>query len=43
MTKSLTERLRTSEPILEIMDHDNRDELITLMEEQLLDDSMEII
>ena len=43
MTKSLTERLRTSELILEIMGHDNRDELITLMEEQLLDDSMEII
>ncbi len=42
MTASLTKRLRTSELILEIMSHDNRDELIKLMNEQLMDDTFDI-
>jgi len=42
MTASLTKRLRTSELILEILNHDNKDELIALMEEQVADDTDKI-
>jgi len=38
-----TLEIRTSELIMAVNSHDYRDELITLMEEQLLDDSMELI
>ena len=43
MTASLTKRLRTSELILEILNHDNKDELIALMEEQLIDDTDQVL
>ncbi len=37
MRKSLTKRLRNSELILEVLNHDHRDELIDLMFEQVRD------
>ena len=43
MTASLTKRLRTSVLILEILNHDNKDELIALMEEQLIDDTDQVL
>ena len=43
MTTSLTQRLRTSELILEILNHDNKDELIALMEEQVIDDTDQVL
>ncbi len=39
MTKSLTKRLRTSELILEVMNHKHKDELIDLMYQQIREDS----
>ena len=39
MNTSLTQERRTSELILEILNHDHKDELIALMEEQVADDT----
>ena len=39
MTASITKRLRTSELILEVLNHKHKDELIDLMFEQLEDDN----
>jgi len=39
MTKSLTQRLRTSELVLEVMNHKYKDELIDLMYQQVQDEN----
>ena len=39
MTKSLTQRLRTSELVLEVMNHKHKDELIDLMYQQVQDEN----
>jgi len=39
MTKSLTKRLRTSEFVLEVMNHKHKDELIDIMYQQVQDEN----